>query len=57
MLQAVMRARKGVGREADEIDLVIDKTGAMDYKSLFSGGVSNGETYRFSGWIVFRRPI
>jgi len=49
MLQAVMRARKGVGREADEIDLVIDKTGAMDYKSLFSGGVSNGETFRFSG--------
>jgi len=40
---------EGVGREANEIGLVIDKTGAMDYKSLFSGRVSNGETLRLSG--------
>jgi len=35
--------REGVGQEADEIDVVVDKTGAMDYKSLFSRGVGNGE--------------
>jgi len=39
---------KGVGREADEIDLIVNEAGAMDYKSLFTGRMSNGETLGFS---------
>ena len=47
---------EGVGQETNEIDLVIDKTGAMDHKSLFSGRVSNGEALRLSGMDGLKEP-